>query len=34
MRRLANIFWLGTKELRSLRSDKVLVFFMLYAFTA
>lgn len=33
MRRLANIFWLGTKELRSLKGDKVLVAFMLYAFT-
>jgi ABC-2 type transport system permease protein len=34
MRGLANIFWLGTKELRSLKGDKVLVAFMLYAFTA
>jgi len=30
---LANIFWLGVKELRSLRSDKVLVIFVAYAFT-
>ncbi|WP_337175899.1 ABC transporter permease [Paludisphaera sp.] len=34
MERLANIFWLGVKELRSLRSDKVLVVFVVYAFTA
>ncbi|WP_406695581.1 ABC transporter permease [Singulisphaera sp. Ch08] len=33
MRSVANIFWLGTKELRSLRSDYVLVVFMIYAFT-
>lgn len=33
MRSLVNIFWLGTKELRSLRSDSVLVIFMIYAFT-
>jgi ABC-2 type transport system permease protein len=33
MERLANIFWLGLKELRSLRGDKVLVVFVLYAFT-
>ena len=33
MRRLGNIFWLGTKELRSLRRDVVLVLFMAYAFT-
>ena len=33
MESLANIFWLGVKELRSLRSDKVLVVFLLYAFT-
>ena len=33
MKRLANIFWLGTKELRSLASDPVLVLFILYAFT-
>jgi ABC-2 type transport system permease protein len=31
--KLANIFWLGTKELRSLRSDKVLVLFVIYAFS-
>ena len=30
---LINIFWLGIKELRSLLSDKVLVVFVLYAFT-
>jgi ABC-2 type transport system permease protein len=30
---LANIFWLGTKELRSLRSDRVLVVFVIYAFS-
>jgi ABC-2 type transport system permease protein len=34
MRSLTNIFWLGTKELRSLKGDKVLVVFMIYAFTA
>ncbi|AMV39588.1 ABC transporter permease [Planctomyces sp. SH-PL62] len=34
MESLANIFWLGVKELRSLRSDKVLVLFVIYAFTA
>ncbi len=33
MERLANIFWLGVKELRSLRSDTVLVVFVVYAFT-
>ena len=33
MKRLANIFWLGTKELRSLQRDTVLVVFVLYAFT-
>jgi len=33
VRTVANIFWLGTKELRSLRSDSVLVIFMIYAFT-
>lgn len=32
-RRLLNILWLGIKEIRSLLSDKVMVFFMLYAFT-
>jgi ABC-2 type transport system permease protein len=31
--RLANIFWLGTKELRSLQRDTVLVVFVIYAFT-
>jgi ABC-2 type transport system permease protein len=30
---LANIFWLGTKELRSLQRDTVLVVFVIYAFT-
>lgn len=33
MARLANIFWLGTKELRSLQRDTVLVLFVIYAFT-
>ncbi|MDG3002799.1 ABC transporter permease [Paludisphaera mucosa] len=33
MESLGNIFWLGMKELRSLRSDKVLVIFVAYAFT-
>ena len=33
MNRLANIFWLGTKELRSLQRDTVLVVFVVYAFT-
>jgi ABC-2 type transport system permease protein len=33
MRHLANIFWLGTKELRSLQRDTVLVVFIVYAFT-
>jgi ABC-2 type transport system permease protein len=33
MRQLANIFWLGTKELRSLQRDTVLVLFVVYAFT-
>ncbi|MBX6743145.1 MAG: ABC transporter permease [Acetobacteraceae bacterium] len=33
MRRLANIFWLGLKELRSLASDLVLLGFVAYAFT-
>jgi len=31
--KLSNIFWLGAKELRSLRSDKVLVLFVIYAFS-
>jgi ABC-2 type transport system permease protein len=30
---LINIFWLGIKELRSLLSDKVMVVFVVYAFT-
>ena len=30
---LTNIYWLGLKEIRSLVSDKVLVVFVLYAFT-
>ncbi len=33
MRTIANIFWLGTKELRSLQRDTVLVVFVVYAFT-
>ena len=33
MKQLANIFWLGTKELRSLQRDTVLVLFVIYAFT-
>lgn len=33
MKRVANIFWLGTKELRSLQRDTVLVVFVVYAFT-
>jgi len=33
MRRLANIFWLGTKELRSISHDAFLFGFMIYAFT-
>jgi ABC-2 type transport system permease protein len=33
VRRLANIFWLGTKELRSVQRDRVLVIFVIYAFT-
>ncbi len=33
MKRLINIFWLGTKELRSLQRDTVLVIFVIYAFT-
>lgn len=31
--RLATVFWLGLKELRSLAADPVLVLFMLYAFS-
>ena len=30
---LANIFWLGLKEIRSLLSDTVMVIFVIYAFT-
>jgi ABC-2 type transport system permease protein len=30
---LQNIFWLGLKELKSLLSDKVMVLFVIYAFT-
>lgn len=33
MTSLLNIFWLGLKEIRSLVSDKVMLFFVLYAFT-
>lgn len=33
MKALTNIFWLAAKELRSVLSDKVLVLFVLYAFT-
>ena len=33
MRRAANIFWLGLKELRSLASDPIMVGFIIYAFT-
>ncbi|MBL6456337.1 ABC transporter permease [Belnapia sp. T6] len=33
MRRLANILWLGIKELRSLAADPVLLFFVIYAFS-
>ncbi len=33
MTTLKNIFWLGLKELRSLFSDKVMLFFVIYAFT-
>jgi ABC-2 type transport system permease protein len=31
--RISKIFWLGTKELRSLWRDKVLVVFLIYSFT-
>ena len=34
MKSLLNIFWLGLKELRSLGSDRVMIFFVVYAFTA
>ena len=30
---LTNIFWLARKEFRSVMSDKVMVLFVLYAFT-
>src|SRR3984893_10852934 len=30
---LLNVFWLGLKELRSLGSDLVMIFFVIYAFT-
>lgn len=33
MNSLLNIFWLGLKELRSLGSDLVMIFFVVYAFT-
>jgi len=33
MRALANIFWLGTKELRSLLNDFVLLGLVIYAFS-
>jgi ABC-2 type transport system permease protein len=33
MRKLANIFWLGTKELRSFTHDFVLLGFVIYAFS-
>jgi len=33
MTTLTNIFWLGIKEIRSLLSDKVMVLFVIYAFT-
>src|SRR3974390_310132 len=33
MRKLANIFWLGTKELRSFLNDFVLLGFVAYAFS-
>jgi len=33
MNRLTKIFWLGTKELRSLQRDKVLLVFLIYSFT-
>jgi ABC-2 type transport system permease protein len=32
--RWGNIFWLGTKELRGLRADPVLLFLIAYAFSA
>lgn len=30
---ISNIFWLGTKELRSLQRDKVMLVFLIYSFT-
>jgi ABC-2 type transport system permease protein len=33
MRKLANIFWLGTKELRSVLSDYVLIGLVIYSFS-
>ena len=33
MNTLLNIFWLGIKELKSLLGDKVMVLFVIYAFT-
>jgi len=33
MGKFSNIFWLGLKEFRSVMTDKVLVLFVLYAFT-
>ena len=33
MRRAANIFWLGMKELRSLQRDFILMIFVVYSFT-
>lgn len=33
LRSLGNIFWLGTKELRSLQRDVVLVVFVMYSFS-
>lgn len=33
MKRLLNIFWLGTKELRSLQRDRVVIILLFFAFT-
>ena len=33
MRRLSNIFWLGTKELRSVFSDMVMITFLIWSFS-
>src|SRR5581483_9803047 len=33
MRTLSNIFWLGTKELRSVLSDRVLLGLVIYSFS-